>query len=327
MRIPSSVAAHSCGALFNKSVTQSVLIVLAALLPFSCPATAQTPVLTQHNNNARTGSYTTETILTPANVNQSTFGKVFSYSVDGRIYAQPLYVPGVAIPGKGTHNVVYIATEHDSVYAFDADSNGGVNSTPLWQITLLDSAHGAASGATSVPNGDVSTADIVPEIGITSTPVIDPSTGTIYVVGKTKEGTASSPTYVQRLHALDITTGAEKFGGPATISASVPGTGNGSSGGTLKFDPKWQNNRSGLLLQNGVIYIAYGSHGDNGPWHGWMFAYSASTLHQLSVYCTTSSGSGSGVWMAGANVSEVQPTSGSFKWEAATARWGTVCWR
>ena len=302
MRIPSSVAAHSCGALFSKSVTQSVLIVLAALLPCSCPVTAQTPVLTQHNNNARTGAYTTETILTPANVNQSTFGKVFSYSVDGRIYAQPLYVPGVAIPGKGTHNVVYIATEHDSVYAFDADSNGGANSTPLWQITLLDSAHGAASGATSVPNGDVSTADIVPEIGITSTPVIDPSTGTIYVVGKTKEGTASSPTYVQRLHALDITTGAEKFGGPATISASVPGTGNGSSGGTLKFDPKWQNNRSGLLLQNGVIYIAYGSHGDNGPWHGWMFAYSASTLHQLSVYCTTSSGSGSGVWMAGAGI-------------------------
>src|ERR1700756_1927154 len=302
MRIPSSVAAHSCRALFSKSVTQSVLIVLAALLPFSCPVTAQNPVLTQHNNNARTGAYTTETILTPANVNQSTFGKVFSYSVDGRIYAQPLYVPGVAIPGKGTHNVVYIATEHDSVYAFDADSNGGANSTPLWQITLLEWAPAAASGATSVPNGDVSTADIVPEIGITSTPVIDPSTGTIYVVGKTKEGTASSPTYVQRLHALDITTGAEKFGGPATISASVPGTGNGSSGGTLKFDPKWQNNRSGLLLQNGVIYIAYGSHGDNGPWHGWMFAYSASTLHQLSVYCTTSSGSGSGVWMAGAGI-------------------------
>ncbi len=302
MRIPSSLAARSCGVLPNNSLVQSVLIVLAALFSLSSPATAQTPVLTQHNNNARTGAYTTETILTPTNVNQSTFGKLFSYSVDGRIYAQPLYVPGVAISGKGTHNVVYIATEHDSVYAFDADSNGGSNSTPLWQITLLDSAHGAAAGATSVPNGDVSTSDIVPEIGITSTPVIDPSTGTIYVVGKTKEGTVSSPTYVQRLHALDITTGAEKFGGPIKISASVSGTGNGSSGGVLAFDPKWQNNRSGLLLQNGVIYIAFGSHGDNGPWHGWMFSYSASTLKQLSVFCATSSGSGSGVWMAGTGI-------------------------
>ena len=304
MRISSSVARHSSGMLFHTFVPSPVLMVLAVLLCsfLADSVMAQTPVLTQHNNNARTGAYTTETILTPANVNQSTFGKLFSYPVDGRVYAQPLYVPGVAISGKGTHNVVYIATEHDSVYAFDADSNGGSNATPLWQITLLDAAHGATAGATTVPTGDVSTSDIVPEIGITSTPVIDPSTGTIYVVGKTKEGTVSSPTYVQRLHALDITTGAEKFGGPVKISASVSGTGNGSSGGVLAFDPKWHNNRSGLLLQNGVVYIAYGSHGDNGPWHGWMFSYSASTLKQLSVFCTTASGSGSGVWMAGAGI-------------------------
>src|SRR6266436_990706 len=188
MRIPSSVAARSCGALFKNSVTESVLIVLAALFFLPAPVTAQTPVLTQHNNNARTGAYTTETMLTPANVNQANFGKIFSYAVDGRIYAQPLYVPGVAISGKGTYNVVYIATEHDSVYAFDADSNGGSNSTPLWKITLLDAAHGAASGATTVPNGDVSTTDIVPEIGIIGTPVIDLATNTLYVVGKTKEG-------------------------------------------------------------------------------------------------------------------------------------------
>jgi len=271
------------------------------LLGFIVPgfAAAQTPVLTQHNNNARTGAYTTETILTPANVNQNTFGKLFTYPVDGRIYAQPLYVPNVTIPGKGTHNVIFIATEHDSVYAFDADSNGGANSSPLWKITLLDAAHGAAPGATTVPNTDISSQDLVPEIGITSTPVIDLTTNTIYVVGKTKEGTTASPIYVQRLHALDITTGAEKLGGPKTISGSVNGTGNGSVGGVLSFDPKWQMNRSGLLLQNGIIYIAFGSHGDNGPWHGWIFAYNAANLQQTSVFCTTSNSSGSGIWMAG----------------------------
>src|SRR5438309_1377372 len=271
------------------------LCLLAFASFFPSASSAQTPVLTQHNNNARTGAYTTETVLTPANVNQTTFGKLFSYPVDGRIYAQPLYVPNVSITGKGTHNVIFIATEHDSVYAFDADSNGGSNSSPLWQITLLDAAHGAASGATTVPNGDISSADLVPEIGITGTPVIDTATGTLYVVGKTKEG----GTYVQRLHALNISSGAEKFGGPVTLSASVPGTGNGASGGVLNFDSKWQLNRAALLLQNGVVYVAFGSHGDNGPWHGWVLSYNAATLSQLSAYCSTPNGLGSGVWMAG----------------------------
>src|SRR5438132_11260830 len=166
---------------FWKSGIWALLAIFAVLHAPS--ASAQTHVLTQHNNNARTGAYTTETVLTPANVNQATFGKLFSYPADGRIYAQPLYVPNVSITGKGTHNVIFIATEHDSVYAFDADSNGGSNSTPLWKITLLDSAHGPTSGATSVPNRDLSSADIVPEVGITGTPVIDTSTGTLYVVG------------------------------------------------------------------------------------------------------------------------------------------------
>jgi len=174
----------------------------------------------------------------------------------------------------------------------------GANSAPRWQITLLDSAHGAASGATTVPN-DISSADIVPEIGITGTPVIDAATGTLYVIGKTKEGSPSSPTYVQRLHALNISSGAEKFGGPVALSASDPGTGNGASGGVLRFDAKWQLNRSGLLLQNGVVYVAFGSHGDNGPWHGWVLSYNAATLSQISTYCATPNGLGSGVWMAG----------------------------
>jgi len=273
--------------------------VALAGLTLAGSVSGQTPVLTQHNNNARTGAYTTETTLTPSNVNQGTFGKLFSYPVDGRIYAQPLYVPSVAIPGKGTHNVVFIVTEHDSVYAFDADSNGGASGTPLWQITLLDAAHGAAAGETTVPNSDISSMDLVPEIGITSTPVIDPSTGTIYVLGKT---TQASSTFYQRLHALDITTGAEKFGGPMPISASVPGTGTGSSGGTLAFDPKWENQRAGLLLQNGVLYLAFGSHGDNGPWHGWIMSYNAATLQQINAFCSTPNGGGAGIWMSGAGI-------------------------
>jgi hypothetical protein len=286
---------------FNLPIFLLILVFLTLVVPGL--ALAQTPVLTQHNNNARTGAYTTETTLTPANVNVNTFGRLFSYPVDGRIYAQPLYVPNLTIPGKGTHNVIFVATAHDSIYAFDADSNGGSNSAPLWQITLLDAAHGAVAGATTVPNGDVSSQDVVPEIGIIGTPVIDLNSKTMYVVGKTKEPppppNTVPPVYVQRLHALDITTGLEKSGSPVQISGSVPGTGNGSLNQTLSFDPKWQMNRAGLLLQNGVVYLAYGSHGDNGPWHGWVFSYNASTLQKIGTYCTTPNGSGSGIWMAG----------------------------
>src|SRR6202030_196878 len=253
---------------------------------------------------------TNETILTPANVGSTTFGKLFSYPVDGWIYAQPLYVPGLTMgagtPQSGTtHNVIFIATEHDSVYAFDADSNAGADANPLWQVTLLDAAHGAASGATTVPSGDVSTGDIVPEIGITGTPVIDTATNTLYVVGKTKE----SGTYVQRLHALDITTGAEKFGGPKPLSASVPGNGSGSSGGTLNWDPKWQNHRPGLLLLNGIVYLGFAAHGDNGPWHGWILAYSASTLAQTGAWCASPNGSGDGIWMSGSGLAASVPDS------------------
>ncbi len=277
--------------------------ILAALLFFVAGSRAQTPVLTQHNDIARTGQNRNETILTPANVNTNSFGKLFSYSIDGRAYAQPLYVPNLTM-GAGTvqagtkHNVVFVATEHDSVYAFDADDNGGSNASPLWKASLLDTAHGAPSGATTVPNGDVSTSDIVPEIGITGTPVIDTTTNTLYVVSKTKE----SGNYVQRLHALDITTGAEKPASPVVLAAQVQGSGTGSSGGILKFDSKWENNRPGLLLLNGNVYIGFAAHGDNGPWHGWILAYNAASLQQTGAFCTTSSGSGSGIWMSGAGL-------------------------
>jgi Bacterial lectin/Chitobiase/beta-hexosaminidase C-terminal domain len=274
-------------------------------------AQAQTSVVTQHNDIGRTGQNRNETILTPSNVNSTSFGKIFSYAIDGRAYAQPLYVPGLTM-GSGTaqagtrHNVVFIATEHDSVYAFDADNNGGANSAPLWKITLLDSAHGAISGATTVPNGDVSTSDIVPEIGITGTPVIDTNTNTMYVVGKTKE----NGNYVQRLHALDITTGNEKSGSPVTLAGQVPGNGNGSVGGVLNFDPKWEHNRPGLLLLNGNVYIGFAAHGDNGPWHGWILAYNAASLQQSGAFCSTSNGSGSGIWMSGAGLAADTINSG-----------------
>ncbi|HET7106202.1 MAG TPA: chitobiase/beta-hexosaminidase C-terminal domain-containing protein, partial [Candidatus Acidoferrum sp.] len=279
-------------------------LALVSLLLLGGRTEAQTNVLTQHNDISRTGANTVETILTPSNVNSTNFGKLFSQSVDGYVYAQPLYFSGLTM-GAGTaqagttHNVIFVATEHDSVYAFDADNNGGANSSPLWKVSLFDSAHGGGTGEKPVPQSDVSTADIVPEIGITGTPVIDPATKTMYVVAKT---TVSDTTFIQRLHALDITTGAEKFGGPVVLSGNVAGTGNGSSGGRLNFDPKWENQRPGLLLLNGIVYIGFAAHGDNGPWHGWLLAYNASTLQQTSAFVSTPNGSGSGFWMSGAGL-------------------------
>jgi len=290
-----------------KKYSRLMAMALLCLVHFGTRAAAQTNVVMQHNDIARTGQNTNETILTPANVNKTTFGKLFSHTaLDGYIYAQPLYVAGVTMgsgtPQAGTtHNVVFIATQNDSVYAFDADNNGGANANPLWQASLIDNTHGANGGGTekAVPNGDVSTGDIVPEIGITGTPVIDTTTNTMYVVAKS---TVSDTTFIQRLHALDITTGLERTGSPVVLSGSVSGTGTGSSGGKLNWDPKWENQRPGMLLLNGIVYIGFAAHGDNGPWHGWILAYKASTLVQTSVYCASPNGAGAGVWMSGAGL-------------------------
>ena len=260
---------------------------------------AQTPtpvtVPTWRYDVRHVGANTQETALTPANVNVNTFGKLFSLTVDGSVYAQPLYVPALTMRDGLVHNVLFVATEHDSIYAFDADLNGGVNIHPIWKISLLDAAHGAGPGATTVLYTDTGSPDIAPEIGITSTPVIQPSTNTMYVVGKTKE----NGSYFVRLHAINILTGAEQGNSPVTITGAVPGTGNGSSGGQLAFSPLWQNNRAALNYYNGHIYIGFGSHGDNGPWHGWVFAYDATTLAQTAVVCTSPNGFGNGVWDAG----------------------------
>ncbi len=244
-------------------------------------------IFTHHNDNMRSGVNATETVLTPSNVNQAQFGKLFSYSLDGVSYASPLYVANVNIPGQGFHNVLYVATEHNTLYAFDAD---GVSSTPLWQKSFL------GSGVTTVPCSDVGECgDIQTEIGITGTPVIDQTTNTIYLVVKTKEGA----NYFQRLHALDITTGAEKFGGPVAINATVPGNGNGSSGGNMPFNILRHNQRPGLTLVNGVIYIAWSSHGDQAPWHGWVMGYNATTLAQTMKFCATPDNNGGGIWQSG----------------------------
>lgn len=261
-------------------------------------------VVTQHYDIGRTGANTSETILTPANVNSQSFGKLFSYEVDGYVYAQPLYMSGLTMgagtPQAGTtHNVVFVATENDSVYAFDADSNStAANAVPLWQASLLDAAHGAAAGARAMLSTDIRTTDLVPKIGITGTPVIDPGTGTLYVVSKTKE----SNTYVLRLHALSILDGTEKFGGPVKLTGSVPGNGSGSVSGTLHFDPFYQLQRSGLLLLNGIVYMAFGSHQDIGPWHGWVLAYNAATLQQTGIWCSTPNSLRGGIWGAGSGI-------------------------
>lgn len=246
-------------------------------------------MLTHHNDNSRTGANLSETTLNTSNVNVNTFGKLFTRSVDGQIYAQPLYVPNVAIPGQGTHNVVYVATMHDSVYAFDADS--ATATAPLWRVTM------GTPRPSGFPTRYGANADIQVEIGILPTPVIDASTNTMYVAAYTQD--SSSGPYHWKLHALDIGSGAEKFNGPVEIGASVSGTGDGSSGGVVTFNPTYQNLRPALTLSGGVVYIASASFQDTNPYHGWVIGYNASNLSRVSAFNTTPNGDEGGLWMAG----------------------------
>jgi hypothetical protein len=251
-------------------------------------------VATYHNNLARDGTNTQEYALNTSSVNTTTFGKLFSCPVDGAAYPQPLWVPALNIGGQ-LRNAIFVATQHDSTYAFDADANP---CAPLWQAHLLDAAHGGTPGELPVPTGDVGSGyqDIQPEIGVTGTPVIDQTSGTLYVVGKS-EGPVG--TFHQRLHALDLITGNEKFAGPIDITASVPGTGDGSVGGVLTFDVRNQGQRGALTLVNGIVYIVWASHEDHDPYHGWLLGYDAATLAQVAVFNANPNGSRSGIWMAG----------------------------
>ena len=253
---------------------------------------SNTAMLTYKNDVSRTGLNPNETILTTANVNMSQFGKRISYNVDGQVYAQPLYVPNLTM-GSSTHNVVFVATEHDSIYAFDADQTGFSRSSNfLWRTSFINPPN-----VTTVSSTDINCTDLVPEIGITSTPVIDPATNTIYVVATTKENGA----IVYRLHALDITSGNEKPGGTKLIQASVVGTGAGSVNGQVPFTPKLERQRAALLLVNGTIYIAWGSYCDNPPYHGWVmgYTYNGSTFQQVYVYNSTPNGYDGGIWQSG----------------------------
>jgi hypothetical protein len=266
---------------------------------------------TYHNDLSRDGANTQEYALNPSNVTTSTFGKLFSCTVDEAVYAQPLWVPNLTINGA-VHNVVFVATQNDSLYAFDADSNT-TPCTPLWHANLLDSAHHGNPGETSVPSsgtgalvgsGDASGGDIQPEVGVTGTPVIDPSTNTLYVVSKSV--IASGPTFYQRLHAIDLATGTEKFSGPVNIAATTPGNGDGSS--TVTFVAQQENQRPGLALVNGTVYIAWASHEDETPFYGWIIGYNAGNLTQTSVFNVDpnfpssvmigTAGDG-GIWMSG----------------------------
>ena len=244
-------------------------------------------VTTHHNDQARTSQNLNEATLTPSNVNVTHFGKTGFLPVDGKVDAQPLYLSKLNIPGKGTHNVLYIATEHDSVYAFDAD-----NGTTLWKVSLL--------GANETTSDARNCSQVIPEIGITATPVIDRSrgpNGVIYVVAMSKNRTG---TYFQRLHALDVTTGAEVLGGPTNIQASFPGTGDNSSGGNVIFDPKQYAERAGLLLLNGILYTSWTSHCDIRPYTGWIIGFDASSLSRKSVLNLTPNGNEGSIWMSGA---------------------------
>jgi len=247
-------------------------------------AATNTPVTTYRNDNGRTGQYPNETALNTSNVNVSQFGKRVSYPVDGQLYAQPLYVPNLTIGGS-VHNVVFAATENDSVYAFDADATSA--GAPLWKVSLLP------GGATAVPNSAVNCGDLTPVIGITGTPVIDTSTNTLYVVSYDDEG----GNLVYRLHALNILTGQDKS--PAIVlQGSAPGTGPGGSGGTVSFNAALNRQRAGLVLANGKVYIAFSSFCDNGNYHGWIlsYTYNGSSFQQANAYDVDPNGLQGGIW-------------------------------
>jgi hypothetical protein len=256
-------------------------------------------VYTYHNDLARDGANTQEYALTTSSVDTSTFGKLFSCPVDGAIYAQPLWVANLTI-GGAIHNVVLVATQHDSLYAFDADANPCVE---LWKVSLIDGNHGGTTGEMTVPSGVLGylvgkgTGDITPEVGVTGTPVIDPSTNTLYVVSKSMNSAGTS--FFQRLHAVDLTTGNEKFSGPANITSSITFPRTGDGGSTVSFNAQQQNQRPGLALVNGVVYVAWASHEDFAPYYGWVVGFSASTLAVTNVLNVSPNVQSGGIWMGG----------------------------
>jgi hypothetical protein len=277
------------GSQFQVVVSNSVGNATSNAATLTVNAASTTDVLTYHNDIARTGQNLNETILTTSNVTSATFGKLGFYSVDGLVDAEPLYASNVAVPSNGTHNLLIVPTEHDSVYAFDADTG-----TVIWHVSVLK------AGETSSDNRGCG--QVTPEIGVTSTPVIDRAAGangTIYLVAMSKD---ASGNYHQRLHALDLALGTELLSGPKDIQATYPGTGDNSNGTNVVFDPAQYKERVGLLLMNGVVYTGWASHCDDRPYTGWIMGYDASTLAQTSVLNVTPNGNEGAIWMAGAGL-------------------------
>ncbi len=281
---------HSIVATNTLSSTQTASATVAV--------TNLTGVYSAHNDLSRDGLNSQEFALTPANVNTSTFGKLFSCVADGAIYAQPLWVANVTINGT-PHNVVFVATAHDGLFAFDADASPCAT---LWTANLIDSRHGAAAGETTVPAGPTGNlvgqgiGDVTPEVGVIGTPVIDPSTGTLYVISKSIN--SAHTVFYQRLHAIDVTTGLEKAGSPTMIAA----TSTGSGGTTTQFNAQAQFQRSGLALVNGVVYAVWSSHEDTGTYNGWVlgYSYSGGTFTQTQALNVTPDAASAGIWMSGA---------------------------
>jgi len=261
-----------------------VVLLGACITLLLAPPSARAQVLTAQGNAARTG-FVQETQLTPANVNPRTFGKRARVAVDGAVFAQPLVVPQVRMADGRTHDLLVVATERDAVDAWDADAPGA---RPYWHVSLL------APGETPLARADVRCGFIAPDIGITSTPVVDAATGTLYVLARSKAGGR----FVQRLHALDVRTGGERPGSPVEITARVRGRGDGARGGDLAFDPLRENPRAALLLAHGLVWLSWASSCDVGPYHGWILTYDARTLAQRGVLCLTPDAGLGGVWQA-----------------------------
>ena len=286
---------------FHHASRTIVWIAGTLLLIAPRPSAAQTDVTTQHNDNARTGLNASETVLTAFNVNGTQFGKLFERIVDDQVYAQPLLVSGLDIPGVGLRNVLYVATVNDTVYAFDADDPAAT--APIWKVSYIN----PAAGIVPVNHNDFTQpcdggpyVDFTGNIGIVGTPAIDRATETMYFVVRTNE----NGTFVQRLHAVDILSGQERPGSPILIQATVVGTGDGHDAqNNIAFNPKTQNQRAALLLNNGVVYIAWASHCDQGPYHGWILGYNAATLQQTMLYNDTPNGGLAGIWQSGQGLS------------------------
>ena len=287
-------------------------LLLALIILISLNSSAQKSVLTQHNNNNRTGWYDNEVTLNKSNVHAGSFGKIFTRIIDDQIYAQPLVKLNLSIPGKGNKNIVFVATVNNTVYAFDADSANVT--TPYWQINLTP-AHSrviSKNDETGACGGFYN--DFSGNMGIVGTPVIDSSTNTMYVVARSVDTSNRGKVFKQYLHAINITTGAD-IKTPVLIAASASGYGDGSSGGYVYFDALHNNQRAGLLLANGIVYIIWSSHCDWGPYHGWLIGYDKTTLLQKYVYCSTPDGYNGGIWMSGGG------PSADESWQCLSCCW------